>query len=135
MPPLVQAMGPGGIAKSTMSKLCKDMDERDDKFPNRPLTGDWPHVWLGATCLEVRAGGARHRSAGDGARRAGGCCPPGGQGRSRTGAADASSAQGLPRCRVRLAVRLLPLAVIGGAEGDAVHPWIPNRTDWFGVRG
>jgi transposase-like protein len=54
---LVQEMGLNGISKSTVSKLCKDTDERGGEFLNRPLTGEWPHVWLDATCLKVRQGG------------------------------------------------------------------------------
>jgi transposase-like protein len=54
---LVQAMGLNGISKSTVSKLCKDIDERVGEFLNRPLTGDWPYVWLDATYLKVRQGG------------------------------------------------------------------------------
>jgi putative transposase len=54
---LVQAMGLSGISKSTVSKLCKDIDERVNDFLARPLTGDWPYVWLDATYLKVRQGG------------------------------------------------------------------------------
>ena len=54
---LVQAMGLSGISKSTVSKLCKDIDERVGEFLNRPLKGDWPYVWLDATYLKVRQGG------------------------------------------------------------------------------
>jgi transposase-like protein len=54
---LVQAMGLNGISKSTVSKLCKDIDERVGGFLNRPLTGEWPYVWLDATYLKVRQGG------------------------------------------------------------------------------
>lgn len=54
---LVQAMGLSGISKSTVSKLCKDIDERVGEFLNRPLTGEWPYVWLDATYLKVRKGG------------------------------------------------------------------------------
>ena len=50
---LVQAMGLSGISKSTVSKLCKDIDDRVGEFLNRPLTGDWPYVWLDATYLKV----------------------------------------------------------------------------------
>ena len=49
---LVQAMGLSGISKSTVSKLCKDIDERVGEFLNRPLTGDWPYLWLDATYLK-----------------------------------------------------------------------------------
>ena len=39
---LVQAMGLSGISKSTVSKLCKEIDERVAEFLQRPLTGEWP---------------------------------------------------------------------------------------------
>ena len=54
---LVHAMGLNGISKSTVSKLCKDIDERVGEFLNRPLTGKWPYVWLDATYLKQRQGG------------------------------------------------------------------------------
>ncbi len=54
---LVQAMGLSGISKSTVSKLCKDIDERVREFLERPLTGEWPYLWLDATYLKVRQGG------------------------------------------------------------------------------
>ena len=54
---LVQAMGLAGISKSTVSKLCKDIDERVNAFLERPLEGDWPYLWLDATYLKVRDGG------------------------------------------------------------------------------
>ena len=46
---LVQAMGLSGISKSTVSKLCKDIDERVGAFLERPLEGQWPYLWLDAT--------------------------------------------------------------------------------------
>jgi putative transposase len=54
---LVQAMGLSGISKSTVSKLCKDIDERVNAFLGRPLEGEWPYLWLDATYLKVREGG------------------------------------------------------------------------------
>jgi putative transposase len=54
---LVQAMGMTGISKSSVSKLCKDIDERVNGFLNRPLEGEWPYLWLDATYLKVRATG------------------------------------------------------------------------------
>jgi len=54
---LVQAMGLSGISKSTVSKLCKDIDERVNDFLQRPLKGEWPYLWLDATYLKVRQGG------------------------------------------------------------------------------
>jgi putative transposase len=54
---LVQAMGLSGISKSTVPKLCKDIDERVTGFLERPLEGEWPYLWLDATYLKVREGG------------------------------------------------------------------------------
>ena len=54
---LVQAMGMTGISKSSVSKLCKDINERVNTFLKRPLSGDWPYLWLDATYLKVREGG------------------------------------------------------------------------------
>ena len=54
---LVQAMGLSGISKSTVSKLCKDIDERVGAFLDRPLSGEWPYLWLDATYLKQREGG------------------------------------------------------------------------------
>ncbi|WP_298273107.1 IS256 family transposase [uncultured Bradyrhizobium sp.] len=54
---LVQAMGMTGISKSSVSKLCKDIDERVNAFLKRPLAGEWPYLWLDATYLKVREGG------------------------------------------------------------------------------
>jgi transposase-like protein len=54
---LVQAMGLSGISKSSVSKLCKEIDERVNAFLKRPLTGAWPYLWLDATYLKVREGG------------------------------------------------------------------------------
>src|SRR5215210_9017481 len=50
-------MGLAGIGKSTVSKLCKDIDERVGAFFDRPLEGEWPYLWLDATYLKVREGG------------------------------------------------------------------------------
>jgi len=54
---LVQAMGLTGISKSSVSKLCKDIDERVNAFLDRRLAGDWPYLWLDATSLKQREGG------------------------------------------------------------------------------
>jgi putative transposase len=50
-------MGMSGISKSSVSKLCKDIDERVNAFLKRPLSGAWPYLWLDATYLKVREGG------------------------------------------------------------------------------
>src|SRR6187200_162355 len=54
---LVQAMGLSGISKSTVSKLCRDIDERVTAFLERPIEGEWPYLWLDATYLKQREGG------------------------------------------------------------------------------
>lgn len=41
---LVQALGLSGISKSTVSKLCIDIDERVQEFLDRPLTGEWSYL-------------------------------------------------------------------------------------------
>src|SRR6476659_375969 len=41
----------------SLSKLCKDIDERVGAFLDRPLSGDWPYLWLDATYLRQREGG------------------------------------------------------------------------------
>ena len=52
-------MGPSGISKSQVSKLCKEIDERVIAFLGRPLAGDWPFLRLNATYLKQREGGRR----------------------------------------------------------------------------
>ena len=54
---LVQAMGLSGISKSTVSKLCRDIDERVYGFLERQIDGEWPYLWLDATYLKQREGG------------------------------------------------------------------------------
>lgn len=51
---LLQAMGLTGIDKSTVSRICKSLDDVVVEFRNRPLTGRYPYVWLDATYLKVR---------------------------------------------------------------------------------
>ena len=57
---LAQAMGLQGISKSTVSKLCKDIDERVNEFLNRPLTvASGPMSgWMRPTLRCARAGGS-----------------------------------------------------------------------------
>ncbi len=57
MDELVKALGCEGISKSQVSALCASLDERVQDFLSRPLTGEWPYVWLDATYLKVREGG------------------------------------------------------------------------------
>jgi transposase-like protein len=49
----VQTMGMSGISMSSVSKLCKDIDERVNVFLKRPLSGEWPYLRLDATYLKV----------------------------------------------------------------------------------
>jgi transposase-like protein len=58
---LVQAMGLSGISKSQVSKLCKEIDERVHAFLDRPLTGEWPYLWLDATYLNSGKAAASSR--------------------------------------------------------------------------
>lgn len=59
---LVQAVGLTGIAKRTVSKLSKEIDERVRGFFERPLTGEWPYLWFDATYVKVRKRGGLSRS-------------------------------------------------------------------------
>src|SRR3546814_16942563 len=54
---LVQAMGLTGISKSTVSKLCKDIDQRVHAFLKRPPPREWPYLWPVAPYLNVPEGG------------------------------------------------------------------------------
>lgn len=56
---LVKALGnETGISKSTVSRICQDIDEAVDAFLTRPLEHTWfPYVYLDATYLDVRHGG------------------------------------------------------------------------------
>lgn len=53
---LVEDMGIK-IDKSAVSRMCKELDENVKAFKNRPLTGEYPYVWLDATFPKVREGG------------------------------------------------------------------------------
>jgi putative transposase len=54
---LVKAMGMTGISKSQVSRLCSEIDDKIAAFLDRPLEGDWPYLWLDATCVKVRTSG------------------------------------------------------------------------------
>ncbi len=54
---LVRAMGMEGISRSQVSRLCAEIDERVRDFLARPIEGDWPCLWLDATCVKVREAG------------------------------------------------------------------------------
>ena len=51
---LVESLGIGGISKSEVSRICKELDEVVHAFKSRPLEGEFPYVWLDATFPKVR---------------------------------------------------------------------------------
>ena len=51
---LVQALGLTGMDKSTVSRLCQELDSVVEPFRQRPLTGAYPYVWLDALYLKIR---------------------------------------------------------------------------------
>ncbi|BDA65286.1 IS256 family transposase [Actinomyces capricornis] len=55
---LVRALGcESGISRSTVSRICKELDEAVGEFISRPLDHDWfPYLFLDATYLDVRIG-------------------------------------------------------------------------------
>jgi putative transposase len=58
METLVQALGMDGISKSEVSRICGELDEEVNKWRRRPLAGEYPYLWLDATYVKVREGGA-----------------------------------------------------------------------------
>jgi transposase-like protein len=54
---LVKAMGMSGISRSQVSRLCEEIDGRVKAFLERPLEGDWPHLWIDATYVKLRSNG------------------------------------------------------------------------------
>ena len=53
---LVEQLGVEGISKSTVSRICKGLDERAEAFRSRPLEGAYPYLWLDARIERVRDG-------------------------------------------------------------------------------
>lgn len=51
---LVKALGITGISKSEVSRICAELDERMERFRNRPLEGEHPYIWLDAKALKAR---------------------------------------------------------------------------------
>ena len=53
---LVRALGnESGISRSTVSRICKDIDEAVGEFLTRPLEHTWfPYVFVDATYVDVR---------------------------------------------------------------------------------
>jgi transposase-like protein len=51
---LVKALGPDGISKSQVSRVCETLDEEVAGFRRRPLEGTCPNVWLDPAFVEQR---------------------------------------------------------------------------------
>ncbi len=50
-------MGLSGVKRSEVSRQCQELDTRVGSFLDRPLEGQWPFLWLDATCVKVRESG------------------------------------------------------------------------------
>jgi putative transposase len=55
---LVQTFGLNGISKSEVSRICGELDGEVNRWRNRALEGEYPYLWLDATYIKVRQGGA-----------------------------------------------------------------------------
>ena len=51
-----------GISKSQVSRLCAEIDEKVKAFLSRPIEGDWPYQWIGATYMRCDRTAASSRS-------------------------------------------------------------------------
>jgi len=51
---LVQALGLSGIDKSSVSRICRELDAQVEAFRKRELVGAYPYLWLDAVYLKVR---------------------------------------------------------------------------------
>jgi putative transposase len=60
---LVAQLGIESMSRSTVSRLCKTLDEQVEIFRSRPLEGRYPYLWLDAKVERVREpGGVRHKA-------------------------------------------------------------------------
>jgi len=55
---LVQTLGLNGISRSEVSRICSRLDAEVDQWRQRPLNCKYPYLWLDATYVKVREGGA-----------------------------------------------------------------------------
>lgn len=53
---IVTALGMTGVSKSSVSRICSELDEVIADFLTRPLMCAYPYVWLDATYLKCREG-------------------------------------------------------------------------------
>jgi transposase-like protein len=54
---LVEQLGIGGMTKDRVSALCRALDGQVEAFRSRPLTGEYPYLWLDAKVVKVRSRG------------------------------------------------------------------------------
>jgi len=54
---LVKSLGLEGISKSEVSRICEELDDALEGFRSRPLTSEYPYVWLDAKVVKVRQDG------------------------------------------------------------------------------
>jgi putative transposase len=62
---VVEQLGVEGISRSTVSRICRGLDERAEAFRGRPLEGAYPYLWLDARIervRDVRAHTVRHKA-------------------------------------------------------------------------
>lgn len=53
---IVTALGMTGVSRSSVSRICAELDEVVSDFLSRPLMCAYPYVWLDATYLKCREG-------------------------------------------------------------------------------
>jgi len=54
---LVKALGLDGMSKSEVSRICGELDPVVEAFRTRPLSTEYPYLWLDATYHKVRVAG------------------------------------------------------------------------------
>ena len=54
---LMKALGLDGVSKSEVSRICGELDPMVEAFRTRPLTTDYPYLWVDATYHKVRVNG------------------------------------------------------------------------------
>ena len=57
MDELVKALGLDGISRSKVSRMCQALDTVVEPFRTRPLTAEYPYLWVDATYHKVRVDG------------------------------------------------------------------------------
>ena len=60
---LASQLGIESMSRSTVSRLCKTLDEQVRIFRERPLEGRYPYLWLDAKVERVREAGSVHHKA------------------------------------------------------------------------